>query len=162
MSRKLKLFSSVLAFVVAVPFTLHVVANFEFLQVMNASMAPNYMVGDLQITKPVDARDLIIGDVVVVKNGLDSVEVSRRIISIEELENEIVLQTKGDNNAGVDQVTTTISKVSTLSKVIANAPKLGLVIDALAVPGIVYAGLFVILLLILVAINAMKNRKGRQ
>lgn len=162
MSRKLKLFSSVLAFIAAVPFTLHVVANFEFLPVMNASMAPNYMVGDLQITKPVDARDLIIGDVVVVKNALDSVEVSRRIMSIEELENEIVLQTKGDNNAGVDQVTTTISKVSTLSKVIANAPKLGLVIDALAVPGIVYAGLFVILLLILVAINAMKNRKGRQ
>ena len=64
------------------------------------SMEPSMYTGDLAITKDIDPREIVIGDVIRFQQG--SRVVLHRVIEITEVDGQLTFITKGDNNDGLD------------------------------------------------------------
>jgi signal peptidase len=89
--------------------------------VSGLSMEPNYQLGDVIITRPVDAASLQTGDVIRFQSG--GVSVVHRIIAVQQTPGGLVFQTKGDNNNFVDPP---VAAGAIEGKVVLRLPKLGL------------------------------------
>ncbi len=75
--------------------------GFEVLIVQSGSMEPNYPVGALVYVKPVDAAQLVPGDVITFELG-GGVRGTHRIIEVLNDEGGLSFRTKGDNNDEAD------------------------------------------------------------
>ena len=79
--------------------------GFRTFTVMSGSMEPEYPVGAMIYVKPVDYRDLKVGDVISYVANDDKVVVTHRIVDIEVDENDasvLRFKTKGDANSSDD------------------------------------------------------------
>lgn len=102
----------------------------------SGSMSPAIHVGDLAVSRTVDASSLERGDVVSVLNA-DGNRVTHRVVSIASQGGTRQLTLRGDANRSPDAEVYTVTRVE---KVLFDVPKLGYVVDAAASP----AGLFVL------------------
>lgn len=74
--------------------------GYKVFVVISGSMEPNIHVGDIVITKNVDASDIKVGDVITFNN--DKYTITHRVIDIIQNE-EIYYKTKGDHNSVADR-----------------------------------------------------------
>lgn len=74
--------------------------GYKVFVVISGSMEPNIHVGDIVITKNVDASDIKVGDVITFNN--DKYTITHRVIDIIQNE-EIYYKTKGDHNSVADK-----------------------------------------------------------
>jgi len=75
------------------------------LVVRSGSMAQTAPVGSLVVARPLEARDVRVGDVILVRRDgtVASAPVLHRVISLTHREGEIVVTTKGDSNSAPDK-----------------------------------------------------------
>ena len=144
------------------PIFIHTLLNIGFSPVLTSSMEPIYMPGDLQITKPVPATTLAVGDVIVLRDDTSFEDFSHRIISIEPQKGLLLIQTGGDNNPAIDQKTAEIPLTASIPKVISVVPKLGFVTNTFAMPEVRIALLLLLLGWAVVVAIGFARRKTRQ
>lgn len=97
-----------------------------FAPVLSNSMSPNIAVGDLEITRPVPAHSVEVGDVVLLADGESGIQFSHRVVQIQSPNiTELNFQTKGDNNPLVDQRTVTVPRADQLPIVMFTIPQVG-------------------------------------
>lgn len=78
------------------------IAGFTTLEVLSGSMLPKYEVGDHLLIKETSVNNLKKGDVITFKNSKEVV-ITHRINKLINKNNEVYIQTKGDNNNTVDK-----------------------------------------------------------
>lgn len=79
--------------------------GYQHLTVLSGSMAPTIPTGSLVLVKPVAAGDVAYGDVVLVHRDDDQpggLPYLHRVVGVEQIEGQVVVQTKGDANRAPD------------------------------------------------------------
>ncbi len=111
-----------------VPVILHSVLNIALSPVLSGSMRPVFNPGDLLITKEIPATQLHVGDVVVLRNGVDYSLFSHRVIKITRKDNKMFLTTRGDANPEADFGQVEINLGQNVPKGIGHIPWIGRII----------------------------------
>lgn len=104
------------------------------LVVRSGSMAQTAPVGSLVVARPLDARDVRVGEVILVRRdgATASAPVLHRVVSLTHHEGEVVVTTKGDSNAAPDP-TQYLLRGRTMTPVLA-VPHVGRVFAAVHTP----------------------------
>ena len=144
------------------PILIHSLLNIGFSPVLTSSMQPSFMPGDLQITQPVPAMSLEVGDVIVLRDETSFEDFTHRVVSIEPQNGLLLVQTRGDNNSSIDQKTAEIPMSASIPKVISVVPKLGYVTNTFAMPEVRIALLLLLLGWAVVVAISFARRKTRQ
>jgi len=119
------LFSAVFLALLFVPVLLHSLLGIAISPVLSGSMKPVFNPGDALITKETKAQDLRVGDIVVLRNASDYSLFSHRITSIKNIDFQIVINTKGDNNPVVDAGAVKVNPLRLIPREIGHVPFLG-------------------------------------
>jgi signal peptidase I len=116
-----------------------------FAPVLSNSMSPNIAIGDLEITRPVLAHSVEVGDVVLLADGESGIQFSHRVMQIQSPNiTELNFETKGDNNPLVDQRTVTIPRADELPMVMFTIPRLGGLLTFLSSSQSLFMGCFLL------------------
>ena len=123
--------------------------GYEVLIVQSGSMEPAYHVGALVYTKPVDARELQVGDVITFELG-GGVRGTHRITEVLEDEGGLAFRTKGDSNEEADA--TPVLAEAIVGEVKFTVPYLGFFVTYIQQPSgrLVAIGAAALLLLLIV------------
>jgi signal peptidase len=89
--------------------------------VSGASMEPNFVLGDIVLTRPVAPESLRPGDVIRFRDG--AVSIVHRVVSVHETPAGLVFHTRGDNNDFTDPP---VPESAVEGRVVLTVPKLGL------------------------------------
>ncbi len=119
------LFGVVTFLALFLPVVLHAVLGIAFSPVLSNSMKPGMSAGDLLITKEVPAKQLKVGDIVILRNGVSYDLFSHRIVSIKLNGSEMDIVTKGDANPVADAGIAKVNPRAMIPKAITRAPWLG-------------------------------------
>ncbi|ANH39211.1 Signal peptidase I W [Nocardioides dokdonensis FR1436] len=128
------------------------VLGYRTATMLTGSMEPGIMVGDVVVTAPRPAEDVVVGDVITYHIPIEDQRVeTHRVVEVERgKDGSIAVRTKGDNNDGVDPWTATLDG-DTVWEVQAVIPKVGTAIRALRTPVVndlvLYGALGTVLLL---------------
>ena len=123
----------ILTFIVLiVPVLFHSVLGISLSPILSGSMSPVFNTGDLLITKDVPAHLLKVGDVVVLRNGVDYSLFAHRIVRIFNTGDMIEIQTKGDANPTADQGTLRIAANEVLPQGLGRLPWAGKALDSIS------------------------------
>lgn len=119
--------------------------------VFSGSMEPQLKVGGVAVTRPVEAEDIKVGDIVTFYSPLNEELISHRVIAVED-EPSFHFQTKGDVNEDADPFVVPAQNV--VGKVCLHIPYFGYVTQFVKTP----LGLLLTLCLPGLAIVAMEMR----
>ncbi|MCS7480337.1 signal peptidase I [Umezawaea endophytica] len=131
-----------------------------FAPVLSPSMSPAFDPGALLVTRPIDARSVEVGDVVVLpRPDAPGERFAHRVVEVDLSRAEPLLRTKGDNNTAADPQQLRITS-ETVPVVLADVPWIGRVALLgqyawLKVALIVFAGLCVLV----AAKRALRDRR---
>lgn len=106
-----------------------VVLRVGFSPVLSESMQPQFGPGDLVLTRPMDATEVAVGDVIILpipaSDGKATGErYTHRVMAVTAKDGLPVVTTKGDNNVAVDPWTLRIDSAK-VPQVVADVPHLG-------------------------------------
>ena len=76
--------------------------GWEFDAVLSGSMEPSLEVGGLVVLRPVEAEDVVVGDVISFRVPNVDTPICHRVIEIQRNDGELFLRTKGDANESPD------------------------------------------------------------
>ena len=101
--------------------------------VLSQSMKPYMAAGDGIVTNVVLARDVHIGDVVLVQNPKSFEQVSHRVVEVKTTDNtQYTITTKGDANPAADTPALTFNADASLRRVVSVVPKVGYALNSLS------------------------------
>gem|GEM_PF-2986373 len=123
-----RFFGVAIFLILFIPVMLHSIFGVALSPVLSGSMRPVFNPGDVLITQEVSAAKLHVGDIVVLRNGVDYSLFSHRIISIQRTGSKLLIATRGDANPTVDFGKVEISAFQPVPKGIGHIPWLGRVI----------------------------------
>lgn len=123
--------------------------GYEVMVVQSGSMEPNYHVGALVYVKPVDARQLAVGDVITFELG-GGVRGTHRIVEIVEEGDSRSFVTKGDNNAEKDS--NPVQEQAIVGQVKFTIPQLGFLVTYIQSPSGTYTAISAAALLLLLTV----------
>jgi len=110
--------------------------GYQSFVIYSGSMEPTVKVGSLLVTRPVDAEDLQVGDVITFRSPGNHTTLTHRVVSIRQEDGEWVFQTKGD--ASLEPDPREIILRGQTSRMAFDIPYLGYVVDfAKSVQGLV-------------------------
>ena len=89
--------------------TLPAFAGFHTVTVYGGSMGDALPTGSVAVTRPVDATNLEVGDVIAMGGHEDGLPILHRIVAIEEVDGGRLVTTRGDANATNDRQPITVS-----------------------------------------------------
>ena len=119
------LYSAVFLALLLVPVLLHSLLGIAISPVLSGSMKPVFNPGDALITKETKVLNLRVGDIVVLRNASDYSLFSHRITSIKNVDFQIVINTKGDNNPVADAGAVKVNPLQLIPREIGHVPFLG-------------------------------------
>lgn len=122
----------------------------------SGSMAPAIPTGALGISVPVDARSVLVGDVISVENGAGS-RITHRVVKADVAGDVVAVRLKGDANAVADAAPYMLQETE---RVVAHAPLLGYAVAWLSSSAAVYAGGLFTAYLLYLAFGAPRRRQS--
>jgi signal peptidase I len=126
--------------------------------IYSGSMEPTVKVGSLLLSRPVDANDLRVGDIITYRSPGNNTTLTHRILDMRQEDGEWAFKTKGDASLGPDPNEVILR--GQVTKMAFDIPYLGYVVDfARSTPGI---ALFLLVPAAgLLAIQAQKTWRAR-
>jgi len=160
MKKTVKIVSSVFLFALVVfgifvAFTSVLISgNFKLLVVQSGSMEPAIHTGSLIVVRSL--ADYNVGDIITRKTEEPKVTITHRIFSKEELDGEMVFETKGDANNAPDFGKFTFDKI--IGKEISVLPYAGYLVNyAKTVPGLILLIVIPAVLIVYDELNKIKT-----
>jgi signal peptidase I len=109
------------------------VFGYGTLVVRSGSMQQTAPVGSLVVARPLDAREVRVGDVILVRReGTTSTPVLHRVVTLTHRKGEVVVTTKGDSNKSADP-TPYLLRGTTMTPILA-LPHVGRALDLARTP----------------------------
>ena len=135
--------------------------GYESYVIYSGSMEPTVKVGSLLLTRPVDVKDLRVGDVITYRSPGNHTTVTHRIVSMRQQDGQWVFKTKGD--ASLEPDPREIILRGQVAKMAFEIPYLGYVVDfAKSIQGVILLLLVPAAgLLLIYALKAWKARPSR-
>ncbi len=122
--------------------------------ITGGSMQPAIHLGSLTVSQPVATDDLQIGDIITFRREGASVDVTHRIVAIDQVDGKRAFTTKGDANDSPDPTAITFSRQ--VNKVVFTAPYAGYAIAFVHSP----RGMAVLILLPLIGLAILRVLKA--
>ena len=103
-----------------------------FSPVLSESMRPSFSAGDLQITKLEPVKELVVGDIILVRDEESFATFSHRIALKEFNAGNYLITLKGDSNPTKDRAKVIIPTGINVPKVIGKVPEIGTYVNSLS------------------------------
>jgi signal peptidase len=126
-------FTSIAIFFLIAPAVASSYFSINIFTVTSQSMKPYISAGDEIVTTVVLARDVKVGNIIIIASPNNIEKVSHRVVSITTTDNlSYTISTKGDANPIVDSPTQTYSAGTSIRKVVTVVPKVGYLLSSVS------------------------------